>query len=385
MPDCTLTTPLKSAKVLVLGDVTRKTDTWKQMSTQFSYYEYNLTSREEFIHKLQTTFSDINAIWITWEGFSPIGGLDDEIVAHLPSSLKMIVSCAVGYDHLNGAALAERGITLCNAPGLAAAPVADHVLLQTLSLFRYTPIFEHILRRHGSTNTTRTAISTSGWDSETGRPLQHLCNQRLPDYDAARDHAPRFSLGAYVGGREVRQPRGHSVGIVGFGAIGREIGARLASIGMKVHYYKRSPLTSEETAALGYEATYHSSLDSALQMSELLVLACPLTSDTLHMLNSRTFALLPDGAKLINIGRGKLIDTSALLDALRAGKVTGAALDVFESEPNVEPELLQRWDVLLTPHIASSTIETLQGAEQICVDNMVNGFYGDGLSVTRVN
>lgn len=70
MPDCTLTTPLKSAKVLVLGDVTRKTDTWKQMSTQFSYYEYNLTSREEFIHKLQTTFSDINAIWITWEGFS---------------------------------------------------------------------------------------------------------------------------------------------------------------------------------------------------------------------------------------------------------------------------------------------------------------------------
>ncbi|KAF5093644.1 hypothetical protein D0Z00_003940 [Geotrichum galactomycetum] len=103
------------------------------------------------------------------------------------------------------------------------------------------------------------------------------------------------------------------------------------------------------------------------------------------MLNSRTFALLPDGAKIINIGRGKLIDTGALLDALRAGKVTGAALDVFESEPNVEPELLNRWDVLLTPHIASSTIETLQGAEQICVDNMVNAFYGDGLSVTRVN
>jgi hypothetical protein len=70
MPDCNITPSIKSAKVLVLGDVTRKTDTWKQMSTQFSYYEYNLTSREEFVHKLQTTFSDINAIWITWDAFS---------------------------------------------------------------------------------------------------------------------------------------------------------------------------------------------------------------------------------------------------------------------------------------------------------------------------
>lgn len=295
------------------------------------------------------------------------------------------MSCAVGYDHLNGAALAARGISLCNAPGLAAAPVADHVLLQTLSLFRYTQIFEHILRRNGNTNSTRTAIATPAWDSVTGRPLLYNSIKASSDYDTVKDRAPKFSLGAFVGGREVRQPRGHNVGIIGFGAIGREIGERLAAIGMHVHYYKRNPLNPTETVDLGYSTTYHSTFESVLQVSELLVLACPLTSETLHMLNARTFALLPEGAKLINIGRGKLIDTKALLDALRSGKVTGAALDVFENEPNVEPELLDRWDVLLTPHIASSTVETLQGAEQICLDNMVNEFYHDSHLTTRVN
>lgn len=154
---------------------------------------------------------------------------------------------------------------------------------------------------------------------------------------------------------------------------------------MNVHYTKRTPLSEKEVSALNYPVTFHENLESLLPKADLLVLACPLTSDTHHMINSNSLKLLPEEAKIINIGRGGLIDTKDLITALKSGRITGAALDVFETEPTINAELCDRWDVILTPHVGSSTIETSRGAENICINNITNVLRGEAGLVTRVN
>lgn len=192
-------------------------------------------------------------------------------------------------------------------------------------------------------------------------------------------------FGETVSGRAVRQPRGHVVGIVGFGAIGKVIGQRLSSIGMKVHYTKTSVLSKSEKAALGYNATFHESAADLFKVSDLLVLACPLNSATKNLVNEESIKLLPQDARIVNIGRGGLIDTKALVRALRSGRISGAGLDVFEREPIIDDELCDRWDVVLLPHIGSATMETAELSEINCMNNINNIIFGDGKDLTSVN
>lgn len=358
--------------VLIVGEVNTDAPAFERFAQEFEYSYYQPTTRQAFVKDMTTIHSHVQALWCTWGTFSTIGGLDAELIAFLPDSLKIIVSCAVGYDLFDATALAARNIALCNSPGLAADPVADHVLYQTLALFRYYSVFENLTRAYQHTDMARCVATSSEWDLETGRPIL----EKKPS---------AFSFGQRVGDRDVKQPRGHNVGIVGFGAIGKEIGQRLSAIGMNVHYTKTCPLSDTEVSKLGYPVTFHTNVESMFPMSDLLVLACPLNSKTKHMVNKNTIALLPKGAKIINIGRGALIDTRALINALKSGHLTGVALDVFEKEPVTEEELCNRWDVLLTPHIGSSTMETALGAEEICVNNMINELLGDGKSLTKVN
>lgn len=378
-------TTIEKAKVLVFGDVNRNTSIFEDFSQRFDHKSYKLTTKKQFITDIKTKYSDIHAYWLTWESFMPIGGMDKELVSHLPSTLKIIVICSVGFDNFDTQALSERGIILCNAPGLAASPVADHVLYQTLGLYRFYGVFERLIREHGNSNTARASAASHDWDGMSGKPILHQNNKSSPSYNPNEDHSPGFSLGARVGGREVKQPRGSTVGIVGFGAIGKEIGHRLSMIGMKVHYTKRTPLTTKETLSMQYPTTFHDNLESLLEVSDLVVLACPLTEENYHMINKKTIEKLPNGAKIINIGRGGLVDTEALIHGLNSGKLHGAALDVFETEPLIHSELRDRWDVILTPHIGSSTIDISNGAERTCVDNLINCLYGNGKSTTRVN
>lgn len=358
--------------VLIIEKVGTDTPAFQLFSEKFEYSYYKPSTRESFAKDMATTYSHVQAMWCSWTGLDDIGLIDAEMIEHLPRSLKVIASCAVGYDRFDAACLAKRNIVLCNSPGLAADPVADHVLFQTLSLFRYYTVFENITRQHQRTDIGRGASTTGSWNGEIGRPC--LNTQNAPP-----------ALGHIVGGRYVKQPRGHVVGIVGFGAIGKEIGKRLSAIGMNVHYTKTKPLTDAETSQLNYPVTFHRTLESMLPHSDLLVLACPLNPKTHYMINKNTLALLPKEAKIVNIGRGALIDTRALLDALKSGHLSGAALDVFEKEPVADHELCDRWDVILTPHIGSSTVETAIGAEAICVNNIINVLLGDGQKATRVN
>lgn len=308
-----------------------------------------------------------------------------DLIDALPKSLKIIVSCTAGFDSYDGPALAKRGIVLCNSPGLAAGPVADQVLYVTLSLFRYFQIFERLARKHQHIITCRTALMYPEWDLETGQPKLHQTNKNDPTYDAEADVAPKFSFGEIVSGRFVRQPRGHVAGIIGFGAIGKEIGRRLDSIGMKIHYTKTRPLSEQEVASLGYPVTFHETADSLFPHCDVLVLACPLNAQTRYIVNEKSLALLPQEAKIINIGRGGLIDTKALLHSLKIGHISGAGLDVFEKEPIIDAELCDRWDIIITPHTGSSTVETVEKSEKNCIDNIYNSIFGDGKSLTRVN
>lgn len=314
-----------------------------------------------------------------------IGGLKGELIDALPESLRIIASCAAGYDSYDGDALAKRNIALCNSPGLADHPVADQVLYYTLSLYRYHQVFERLTQEHRNTITCRTAVMADNWDTETGKPIMFATNKNSPGYKSEADHGPKFAFGDMISGRAVRQPRGHTVGIVGFGGIGKEIGRRLSAIGMKVLYCKRTKLDPEEEAELGYPATFHGTIDSLFPESDLLVLACPLNAESHYMVNEDTLKLLPQGAKIINIGRGALIDTKALVQSLKSGHIHGAGIDVYEKEPIIDEELIGRWDVILTPHSGSATIETVESSEKNCIDNIFHILQGDEKSLTRVN
>lgn len=310
-----------------------------------------------------------------------------DLVPHLPQSLRIIVSSSVGYDHFDTRALAARSppILFCNTPGTgAAAPVADHALLLTLSLYRQQPAFERVLALSGDMAAAR-ALLTSGrpWDASAGRPL--LADLKYRDDSKHHILEVSASFGDRVGDRPVEEPRGHTVAVLGFGPIGRAIGARLSAIGMHVCYYSRNPAPASVTEKLGYHAKHYSRLADILPRAQLVVAALPLTPQTRHLLNDDTLALLPQGARVINVGRGATVDSAALLRALRSGRIHGAGLDVIEGEPQIEPGLLDRWDVIITPHIGSSTRQNAIQAQGVCMTNITAFFENRIDSVKAVN
>lgn len=258
----------------------------------------------------------------------------------------------------------------------------------TLSLFRYYSVFERLTRAYHHSIDCRTVLTTSSWDNEAGKPKIFEDKRNGTDYVIETDPSvipAKFAFGERVAGRFVRNPKGHSVGILGFGAIGKEIGRKLSVIGMDVHYSKRTPLTDKEEKELGYKVTFHKEIKDLFSKSNLLVLACPLNVSTHHVVNEESIKFLPKEARIINIGRGALIDTKALLAALKSDHLHGVGLDVFEKEPIIDKELCERWDVIVQPHIGSSTIENVELSEKNCADNIYNKIFGDSKSLTRVN
>jgi glyoxylate reductase len=293
-----------------------------------------------------------------------------DLLDALPSTLKMIAIPSVGYDHYDTVALKARGIILCNSPGLSADTVADLGLHLALSVYRYTTLFEHTLRTQKHTIQARKAAFA--FDHETG--IAPTTNLPEP-----------FAYGHIVGSERVQMPHGKRVGIAGFGAIGKALARRLHVLGMKIHYLKRSPVTAEEQKELGFRIVYHESFDSLAKVSDLLVLTLPLSPETTHILNSSTIAFLPSGAKVVNIGRGPLIDQKALLDGLRSGKISSAGLDVYEYEPTIEPELLERWDVTLLPHIGGCSTDAAHASMVNCMDCIEDCLKNGGNGLFPVN
>ena len=179
------------------------------------------------------------------------------------------------------------------------------------------------------------------------------------------------SQSAYLVGATVH---GKTLGIVGLGAIGREVARRARGFAMRVLYLKRSRLSEAEERALGIE---WAPLDDLLRASDFVSVNALFTPETRHLIGEREIGLMKPTAYLINTSRGPLVDEAALARALRERRIAGAGLDVYEHEPKVSPELIEMSNVVLTPHVGSADRDTRERIAGVVVDNIEAWLRGD--------
>jgi glyoxylate reductase len=192
------------------------------------------------------------------------------------------------------------------------------------------------------------------------------CARRIPESEAAlrRGVFPGAQSMRFVGG----EVHGKTLGIVGIGRVGQAIARRAAGFAMQVIYADRVRLAWQEEAVIGVA---HRPLDDLLAEADFVSVSVTLTPDTVHLIGRRELSLMRPSAYLVNTSRGPVVDEKALADALGTGRIAGAALDVYEEEPRVEPVLLGLTNVVLTPHIGSAGWDTRLGIAHVVVDNVV--------------
>jgi glyoxylate reductase len=240
-------------------------------------------------------------------------------------SLRAIANFGVGFNHIDIAAATARKIAVTNTPGVLTEATADLAFALLLATARRLGEGERIVR----------AGQWKGWG-----PLQ--------------------MLGAELSGA--------TLGIVGFGRIGRAVAHRARAFGMHIIYWNRTRRSLDEDAAL--EATAMS-LEDLLRQADFISLHVAYTPETHHLISEVQFALMKPTAYLINTARGAIVDERALVRALQSRRLAGAGLDVFEHEPEIEPELFTFENVVLCPHLGSATIATRTRMGMIAVDNLL--------------
>jgi glyoxylate reductase len=248
--------------------------------------------------------------------------IDDETLDLFPN-LKIVANYGVGYDTVEVEACAARGVAVTNTPGVLTAATAELAFALLLAVRR---------RIVAGDRAVREGRWRGGWAD--------------PDF-----------LGRDVGGS--------TLGIVGYGRIGRAVSHLAAAFGMGVLYHSRRR-----------EDEGWRSLDQLLSEADAVSLHVPLTPETRGMLDAERLALLRDGACLVNTARGQIVDEDALVRELVSGRIE-AGLDVFAHEPEVPRELLGLPNVVLTPHIGSATAETREAMTRVLVDNLLAVEHGE--------
>ena len=238
--------------------------------------------------------------------------IDAAVLAEAGPGLRLIANYGTGIDHIDVTGVRRRGITVTNTPDVLTEDTADMTMALILAVPRRLVEGERVMR-----------------------------GGRWPGW------SPTWMLG--------RRIHGKRLGIVGMGRIGRAVARRARGFGISVNYHNRHRLSAEVEA--GLEATYWESLDQMLARMDIVSVNCPHTPATYHLLSERRLRLLQPHAYVVNTARGEVIDENALTRLLRSGEIAGAALDVFENEPAVNPKLLQLDNALLLPHMGSATVE----------------------------
>jgi D-3-phosphoglycerate dehydrogenase len=279
------------------------------------------------------------------------GPFDAELVSKLPPSLKYICHNGAGYDNIDVAA--------CTSRGLSPLPFAFSTQAN-LSLL-------DIQVSH-----TPRAVNAATADIAIFLLLGALRRIHIP-YAAIRAskwRGPSPQLGY--------DPQKKVLGIIGMGGIGREVAARARAFGMIIQYYNRSRLSPDLEQGAKYV-----SFEELIKSSDVISLNCSLTKETTGLIGKKEFAAMKKGVIIVNTARGKLIDEQALVDALEEGKVFSAGLDVYEEEPKVNQGLLDNPNVVLLPHIGTSTWETQRDMELLVLENLESAVK-KGALVTRV-
>lgn len=246
--------------------------------------------------------------------------IDAAVLDAAGPQLKIVANVAVGYNNIDVAACRARGIAVTNTPDVLTNACADFTWGLILA----------VTRRLGEGERQLRAGEWRGW------ALDHLLGMEL---------------------------RGKQLGLVGVGRIGRAVAEKAPAFGMTVAY------TARQAADL--EGAVQMPLDRLLATSDIVSLHCPMTPETKHLIDKKALARMKRTAYLINTSRGPVVDEAALAWALKERLIAGAALDVYEKEPEIHPGLLALENVLLIPHLASATTETRTAMADLAVANAI--------------
>ncbi|MBN2752522.1 MAG: D-glycerate dehydrogenase [Rhodospirillaceae bacterium] len=238
--------------------------------------------------------------------------VDSVLIAAAGPNLKLIANFGAGTDHIDVMAAQHHGITVTNTPNVLTEDTAEMTLALILAIPRRLVEGERLIR----------AGKWDGW-------------------------GPTAMLGSRVSGKRL--------GIVGMGRIGQAVAERARGFGMSIHYHNRRRLHPSVEDAL--EATYWDDLDQMLPRMDVISLHCPHTPATHHLLSAERLKRIRPTSYIVNTARGEVIDEDALADLLSTHKIAGAALDVFQNEPAVNPKFLALDNVILAPHLGSATVE----------------------------
>jgi lactate dehydrogenase-like 2-hydroxyacid dehydrogenase len=254
---------------------------------------------------------------------TPFDRLDAEFFRRVAPSVKVISTFSVGLDHIDLRAAAERNIAIGYTPNEVTDATADIAMLLLLGASRRAYEAQELVRS-GEWTIPR-ALSLLGW-----------------------------------------QVTGKNLGIFGMGRIGQAVAKRARGFGMKIHYCNTRQLPAEKAG----DAVFHADPLELMKVSQFLSLNAPETTATRHFLNSKTIALLPQNAIIVNAARGGLIKDDDLIAALKSGRVAAAGLDVFEGEPKLNPGYVGLKNTFLLPHIGTATIESRTNMGMVALDNI---------------
>lgn len=255
--------------------------------------------------------------------------IDAEFFDAAGAGLKVVANVAVGYDNIDVHEAARRGVIVTNTPGVLDNATADHTFAMILAIARRVAEADRFAR--------------------TG---------------ASWVWGPRMLVGLDVSA-------GATLGIVGYGRIGRAVAQRARAFGMRILAHDARPVPNP-----GEDVTMVD-LPTLLAESDVVTLHVPLLPDTRHLIDSTAIELMKPGAYLVNAARGGVVDEAALVTALRTGRLAGAALDTFEGEPRINPDLIALENTLLQPHIASAGSRTRDAMCRLAVRNVTRVLAGE--------
>lgn len=251
--------------------------------------------------------------------------VDAELLAAAGPQLKVVANVAVGFNNIDVAACDAAGVVATNTPRVLTEATADLAFGSILMVTRRLSEAERVIR--------------------TGQAWQW---------------GMFFMLGSGL--------QGKTLGILGMGAIGQAVARRAKAFGMLIEYSDERELDPAVAAELGATRVDQ---DTLLRTADVITLHAPLTPATQHLIDAEALAVMKPSAYLVNTSRGPVVDEAALAHALATGQIAGAALDVFENEPLVNPELLKSDRAVLLPHIGSATVETRTAMAQLAADNVL--------------
>ncbi len=257
--------------------------------------------------------------------------VDDAFLDAAGDQLRAVCNVAVGFDNIDVPAATKRGVLVTNTPAVLTEATADLAMTLILAVTRRIGEGERLIR----------AREPWSW---------HMF----------------MLLGTGL--------QGKTLGVVGMGAIGQSLARRAKAFGMEIVYSDARQAPAEVEQELGARRV---ELDELLRTADVVSIHAPLMDETRHLVNAETLGLMKESAYLVNSARGPIVDEAALVDALKAGQIAGAGLDVYENEPETHPGLVDLDNVVLLPHLGSATIETRTAMGVLAAENAVLALRGE--------